>query len=118
MTGTTAPGERNLDVAGGNSVNNLGTVAARSQWRRRDPTAADTLTVNNNSAAATISGLSGVNGVNGSVVVVNQGTITGTSNVGSAISAGVSLNVTNMGTGLIMSAGDGIADGGAGAALP
>ena len=81
MTGTTAPGD-GIDVAGGNSVNNLGTVSGAVNGVVAIQPAADTLTVNNNSAAATISGLSGVNGVNGSAVVVNQGTITGTSNVG------------------------------------
>jgi fibronectin-binding autotransporter adhesin len=117
VTGTASPGD-GIAVAGGNTLNNLGTVAGPgNNGVIALQTAADTLTVNNNSAAATISGLDGVNGLNGSAVVVNQGTITGTSNGGSAISASVSLNVTNMGTGLIMSAGTGIDNGAAGGSV-
>ena len=117
VTGTTSPGD-GIAVAGGNTVNNLGAIAGpANNGIVAIQAVADTLTVNNNSSTATISGLNGVNGVNGSALVVNQGTITGTSNAGSAITAGVSLNVTNMGTGIIMSAGTAIDNGGAGGSI-
>jgi hypothetical protein len=92
VTGTPAPGD-GIDVAGGNTLINLGTVAGpQNNGILALQLTTDTLTVNNNSTAAAISGLTGVNGDLGSAVVVNQGNITGTSNAGSAISAGVTLS--------------------------
>ncbi len=76
VTGTTSPGN-GISVANGNTINNLGTITGpQNNGIIAFDNANDTLTVNNNSAAATISGIVGVNALNGGAAVVNLGTIT------------------------------------------
>ena len=112
VTGTTSPGN-GISVANGNTINNLGTIAGpQNNGIIAFDNANDTLTVNNNSAAATISGLVGVNALNGGISVVNLGKIMATGGAGAtAIIATGSITVTNMQGGLISSTGNAIDNG-------
>jgi hypothetical protein len=114
VTGTTSPGN-GISVANGNTINNLGAITGpQNNGIIAFDNANDTLTVNNNSAGATISGLVGVNALNGGAAVVNLGTIMANGGPGSsAIVATGNISVTNMQGGLISTTGNDAIDNGA-----